>query len=324
MNRRIFVRSGALALFGTSLHAIAQRAGRLPRIGVLTLGTNLLEPPFWQGMRELRYVDGKTIVVERRSAEGDLSRLPAFADELVKGRPDVLVAMATAATIAASRATRAIPIVMVAVGDPVAAGIVGNLARPGGNVTGTSGQSIAAIGKQLEIIRQVLPRATRIAMLWNPSNAIFQQQLLGEALTAAARLQMLARIFDVRNREELERAFATMGGERPEAVLAFIDPVMTANADRLIELSLAQRLPTFSGSRQLVQAGVLAAYGSDLTVVARRTAIYVQKILKGARPADLAIEQPTKFELSINLRTATALGVDVPASLVARADEVIR
>ena len=275
-------------------------------------------------MREPGYVEGKTIVVERRSADGDLSRLPAFADELVRGRPDVIVAIVTAATIAASRATRTIPIVMVSVGDPVAAGVVGNLARPGGNVTGTSGQSTAAIGKQIEIIRQVLPRATRIALIWNPANAIFQQQLLGEALTAAARLQMLARILEVRNRDELDRAFAAMSSERPDAVLVLLDPVVTANVDRLVELSIAHRLPTFTGSRHLAEAGVLASYGSDLTVMARRAATYVQRILKGAKPGDLAIEQPTKFELIVNLRTAKALGIDIPGTLVARADEAIR
>lgn len=223
-----------------------------------------------------------------------------------------------------SPSARTVPIVMVSVGDPVAAGVVGNLARPGGNVTGTSAQSTAAIGKQIEIIREVLPRATRVAMLWNPANAIFQQQLLGEALTAAARLQMLARILEVRNRDELDRAFAEMRTERPDAVLVFIDPVITANVDRLVELSIAHRLPAFSGSRQLVQAGVLASYGSDLTVMAHRAAIYVQRILNGAKPGDLPIEQPTKFEMIVNLRTAGALGIEVPATLVARADEVIR
>jgi len=318
------VRGTGLALLAASLTAVAQRRGALPRIGLLTSGTGLVEPPFWQGMRDLGYVEGKTIIVERRSADGELSRLPALADELVRARPDVIVAIVTAATIAASRATQTIPIVMVSIGDPVAAGVVGNFARPGGNVTGTSGQSTAAIGKQIEIIRQVLPRATRIAMLWNPTNAIFQQQLLGEALTAAARLQMLARILEVRNRDELDRAFAAMTSERPDAVLVFIDPVVTANVDRLVELSIAHRLPTFSGSRHLVEAGVLASYGADLTLVARRAATYVQRILKGAKPGDLAIEQPTKFELIVNLRTAKALGIEMPGTLVARADEAIR
>ena len=325
MDRRIFLCGAALALIGASVPAGGQRAGALRRIGVLAAAdTSALEAPFWQGMRDLGYVDGKTIMVDRRSGGGDFSRLPALADELVRARPDVIVTIATAATVAASRVTRTIPIVMVSVGDPVAAGVVGNLARPGGNVTGTSGQSTAAIGKQLEIIRQILPRATRIAMLWNPSNATFQQQLLGEAISAAARLQMLARILEVRNRGELDRAFAAMGSERPDAVLAFIDPVLGANADRLVELSFAQRLPVFSGSRPLVQAGVLASYGSDLAVVARRTAVYVQKILRGAKPGDLAIEQPTKFELIVNLRTAKALGLTIPQELLLRADEVIQ
>jgi putative ABC transport system substrate-binding protein len=275
-------------------------------------------------MRDLGYVEGKSIVVDRRSAEGDQSRLPALAGELVRSQPSVIATIVTAPTIAASRATTTIPIVMVAVGDPVAAGLVGNLARPGGNVTGTSALSTAAIGKQIEIIRQILPRATRIAMLWNPGNAVFQQQLLGEALTAAARSQMLARILDVRSRDDFDRAFAAMSADRPDAVLVFIDPMFTANATRIAELAAAQRLPVFGGSRQLAQAGILAAYGSDLTVVARRSAVYVQKILKGAKPGDLPIEQPTKFELVINLKTAKALDLTIPASMLARADDVIQ
>lgn len=324
MDRRSFVRGTGLTLLGASVPAIAQRAGALPRIGVLTPGFGLVEPAFSEGMRGLGYVEGKTIAMDRRSAEGDLSRLPALADELVRARPDVIVTIVTAATIAASRATRTIPIVMVAVGDPIATGVVGNLARPGGNVTGTSGQTTEAIGKQVEIIREILPSAAHIAILWNPANAIFQQQWLGEAITAAARLQMPARILEVRSRDELDRAFAAMRSERPDAVLVSIDPMLTTNAERVTELALAQRLPVFGGTRPVVAAGTLASYGADLTVVARRTAIYVQKILKGAKPGDLPIEQPTKFELIVNVKAAKTLGLTIPQAVLVRADQVFQ
>lgn len=323
-DRRTFVHATALLLAGMSSRAIGQRGGALPRIGLLTAGPNAVETAFWEGMRELGYVDGKTITVDRRSAEGDRSRLPALAAELVRGRPDVIVSLVTAATIAASRATKSIPIVMVAIGDPVAAGVVGNLARPGGNVTGTSSLSTAAIGKQIDIIREVLPRAARVAMLWNPGNAVFQQQLLGEALSSAARAQLFARILEATSRDEIDRAFATLANQRPDALLVFIDPLFTPNSARLVELANAQRLPLFGGSRQSAQAGFVAAYGSDLAAVARRTPPYVQKILQGAKPADLAIEQPSKFELFVNLRAAKALGIEVPTDLVARADDVFR
>ncbi len=324
-NRRSFVNASALLLLGVSLRAAAQRAGAMPRIGLLTPGPpNIQEQEFWQGMRDLGYVDGKNIVVDRRSAEGDFARLPALAAELVKNRPDVIVAIVSAAAIAAKQATATIPIVMVGVSDPVASGLVGNLARPGGNVTGTASQSYAAVGKEIELIRQLLPHASRVAALWNPANGIFQQLLLSEALAAAARLHMLLRLIEVRTREELDRTFATLQTERPDAVVVMQDPMFGANAARVSELALAQGLPAFSGSRLLTEAGILASYGPDLPAIARRSSVYVQRILKGAKPGDLAVEQPTKFELVINLRTAKALRIDVPATVIARADEVIR
>jgi putative ABC transport system substrate-binding protein len=320
-DRRSFVLATALA---ASSQAFAQGARKVPRIAFLVAGPNVAEAPFWDGMRELGYVDGKTMAVDRRSAEGDQSRLPALAAELVKSRPDVIVSLVTAASVAASRATRTIPIVMAAVGDPVAAGIVGNLARPGGNVTGTSALSNAAIGKQIDLIREVLPHAARLAMLWNPANAVFQQQQLGEALTAAARAQMFARILEATTPDEIERAFATLGSPRPDAMLVFIDPLFTPASARIAELATALRLPLFGGSRNAAQAGFVATYGTDLAASARRAAPYVQKILRGAKPGDLPIEQPTAFELFVNLRAARALGLDLPPALLARANDVFR
>jgi len=297
----------------------------MPRIGFLTPG--ILTPTdlaFWQGMRDLGYIEGKTIAIDRRSAEGDFTRLPTLAEELVKLRPDVIVVLFSAAAIAAQQATTTIPIVMVDVSDPLASGLVGNLARPGGNVTGTASQSNVTVGKEVELIRQLLPSATRVAALWNTANAIFQQLMLSEALAAGARLHILVRIGEVRTREELDRAFAALGQERPDAVLILQDLMFNANAARVAELALTQRLPVISGSQVMAEAGIVASYGSDLAVIARRSALYVQKILKGAKPGDLAVELPTKFELVINVKTAKAIGINVPAAVLARADEVIR
>jgi ABC-type uncharacterized transport system substrate-binding protein len=324
MDRRTFVRGAGLAVLGVSLGTLAQRAGTMPRIGFLTPGPNPREPAFWQGMRDLGYVEGKTIVVDRRSAEGDFSQLPALAAEIVKNRPDVIVAIASASTSAAKQATSTIPIVMVGASDPVGGGLVGNLARPGGNLTGTSTQSTAAARKLLELIPQFLPGATRVAALWDPINAISQQLRMGETLIAAARLHLFVRIIEVQAREDLDSAFAALRSARPDAVLISADTFFLANAARVSELALANHLPVFGTGRGLTEAGILATYGTDPTVVARRSAAYVQRILKGAKPGDLAVEQPTKFELVINLKTAKALGLTVPQSLLVRADEVIQ
>jgi putative ABC transport system substrate-binding protein len=321
MDRRAFVRVGVVTLASLLLGAAAQRGGRLPRIGLLSPGASPLEAPFLAGMRDLGYVEGKTIIVERRSADGDFTQLPALAADLVKLRPDVIVAMVSAASIAASQATSEIPIVMVGVGDPVASGLVGNLARPGGNVTGTSGQ--VTVAKQVELIRQMLPTAKRATILWNPANAIFQQMILGEGLIAASRLRIVVNILQAGTPEEIDRAFEALKSEPPDAVLVLQDPVFAAHAARIAQLALAHRLPVFSGTRSLVQAGILASYGSDLASVASRSALYVQKILNGAKPGDLAVELPTKFDLVVNVKTAGALGITVPPALLARA-EVIR
>jgi putative ABC transport system substrate-binding protein len=309
---------------GVSLGAFAQSSGAIPHIGYLTPGANPREQGFWQGMRDLGYVEGKTIAVERRSAEGEFSRLPGLASEIVKTRPDVIVAIVSASSIAAKQATSTIPIVMVGAADPVGAGLVGNLAHPGGNVTGTSTQSTAAVSKVLELVREMRPGAKRVAALWDPVNAISQQLRLGETLLAAAHLNLFVRVAEVQTREELDRAFAALRSDPPDAVLVSSDTFFLANAQRVAELALASRLPVLSTGRPLVEAGILAAYGADLNAVARRSASYVQRILRGAKPGDLPVEQPTKFELVINLKTAKEIGLSIPQSIVARADDVIR
>jgi len=322
IDRRSFICATASTLVAIPLRAYAER--KQPRIGLLTPGPNPRQPAFWEGMRDLGYVDGKTIVVERRSAEGDYARLPALAVEIVKGQPDVIVAIASTSAIAAKQATVRIPIVMVGVSDPVAAGLVGNLARPGGNVTGTSTQSSATVGKLLEIMRQMLPRTRRVAALWDPVNAIPQQLGLGESLIAAARLQLLIRVIEVRTREDLELAFAGLQSEPADAMLIYSDTFFLAHAERIANLAIAKRLPVFSTRRPFAEAGILASYGAELDVLGRRSAAYVQRILNGAKPGDLSVELPTKFSLTINLKTAKALDLTIPQWLLLRADEVIR
>jgi len=323
-DRRSFVQGAGLAVLGVAVGALAQGPGSIPRIGFLTPGPNPREPAFWEGMRDLGYTDGKTMTVDRRSAEGDFARLSGLAADIVKNRPDLIVAVASAASIAAKQATSSVPIVMVGSADPVAAGLVSNLAHPGGNVTGTSTQSTAAVGKLLELIPQTVPKATQVAALWDPVNAVSQQMRLGETLIAAARLHLLVRVIEVQTQEDLDRAFAALRTARPQAVLVSSDTFFLANAGRVAELALANHLPVFSTGRALTDAGILASYGADLTFASRRSATFVQRILQGAKPGDLPVELPTKFELVFNLNTARSLGLTIPASVLARTDEVIR
>ena len=325
ITRRAFVSASALALAGRALRVHAQRSRALPRLGFLVVNrTGTTEPPFLGGLRDLGYVEGRTVVVERRSADGDYAKLPALAAELVGLKPDIIVAFLTQPAVAAKDATTTIPIVMVATSDPVASGIVGNLSRPGGNVTGTAAQLHTVVGKQMELVRQMLPRAARVWVVWDPGNAAFHQHALGEALIAATRLRLLARPVEARTREELESVFAEAASDRPDAVLVLQNPMLTTNRMRLAELAISSRLPVFSGLRLLCEAGILASYGPNLDVLSRRAAALVDKVLKGAKPGDLAIELPTNYELVINLKTANALGLTIPQSLLLRADEVIQ
>jgi putative ABC transport system substrate-binding protein len=314
MDRRTF---GA-ALATLALDALAQR--KAPRIAILTPNAKLpSQAALMEGLRELGYTD-----VEIRSADGDFAKLPALAADVVRGKPDVIVSFLTQATLAAKDATTTIPIVMAAVSDPVGAGIVGNLARPGGNVTGTALGYQLMIAKQVEILRQILPKAKRMDVLWNPDNVVFAQQMVGEALIAASRHRLVANPVGARSREQVEQALAFGGGERPDALMVLPDPVFNVMPSRIAELALAARMPTISVGRSFAEAGLLASYGSDIRVMAKRAAVCVQKILRGAKPGELAIEQPTKFELVFNARTAESLGLVIPPALLARADEVLR
>jgi putative ABC transport system substrate-binding protein len=318
------VRGAGVALLVVTVPAHAQRPAALPHVAFLTPGQNPREDAFWAGMRELGYVSGRNMVVDRRSAEGDFARLPGLAADIVKGRPDVLVAIASAAAVAAKQATATIPIVMVGSADPVGAGLATSLARPGGNVTGTATQTTVAWGKLLELTREIRTGTRRIAALWHPGNAISAQLRLGETLIAAARLNIFVRLIEVRTVDDLERAFVTLGADPPDAVLVSADTFFLPHATLMAERALATRLPLLSTGRQVPESGGFASFGPDQRLVARRAATYVHRILRGAKPGELPIEQPTKFELVINLRTAEALGMTLPASVIARADEVIR
>jgi len=322
IDRRGFVRAGALAAAAWPVVAVAQK--RLPRMGLLAAQPSSVDAAFLQGLRDLGYVDGRTIAIERRSADGDYARLPSLAADLVSLKPDLIASIVTQASVAAKEATSTIPIVIVAVSDPVSAGLVGNLSRPGGNVTGTAVHLHDAVGKQVELIRQVVPSVSRIAVFWNPDNAVFQQQSLGEALISSARARIVAQPVGVRSGDELERAFAALGSERVDAALVLPDPLVSTHRTRIAELAMAHRLPVFAGYRLLTEAGIVASYGPDLRVMGKRASVYVQKILKGAKPADLPIELPTRLELVINAKTADAIGLAIPSAVLARADEVIR
>jgi putative ABC transport system substrate-binding protein len=322
MRRRRFV-GLALAAIAAQAAVAATSDGRRPRIALLVPSDVPNEPPFHEALREHGYVDGRTATIVRRSAQGDLSRLPALAAELARENPDVIVAFVTQASIAAKQATSTIPVVMVAVGDPVGSGLVADLRRPGGNVTGTAGQTSAVIGKQLELARELKPGARRIAALWNPGNPTFQSQSVREAQAAAGRLGLVLDLHGATTVDEALRQVASLAARRPDAVLLLADPLFIAHAPRIAAALREARLPAVGGSRAYAEAGLLAAYAPDLREASRAAARYVDRILRGARPATLPVDIVTKYDLVVNEVTARALGVVVPPDVLARA-EVVR
>jgi putative ABC transport system substrate-binding protein len=319
----ICLAGGAVAAW--PLAVPAQQPEKIPTIGYLspTAAVRERDEPFRQGLRELGYIEGKNILIEYRFAEGNFERLPGLAAELVALRVDLLVTMVTQASLAAKAATKTIPIVMAGVSDPVGTGLVTSLARPGANITGTSAMSADVAGKSLGLLKEAVPRLTRAAVLWNPNNAIFQAQMLREVQIAAGALGVELQTFAARSADELDQAFTAIMKVRADALLVLPDPVFTQHRIRIAELAEKSRLPAMYGTKDHVTAGGLMAYGPNYADVWRRAATYVDKILKGAKPADLPVEQPTKFELVINLRTARTLGFAVPATLLARSDETI-
>ncbi len=327
ISRRSFLTTLGLGLLAAPFAAGAQQAGKVHRIGYLsgsssTAQRDLIEA-FRQGLRELGWVEGQNIVIDYRFAEGRFDRLPDLAAELVRLKVDLIVAGPTPPAVAAKNATAMIPIVMINVGDPVGTGLIASLARPGGNVTGlTFSVGMEVVGKPLELLKETVPKVRRVAILSNPANPA-HALAIREVKVAARSLGVELQLLEARGPEEFDGAFAAMAKERVGALLVLADSVVFLHRTRLAELAAKSRLPAAYGFRENVEAGGLMSYGIDMRDNARRAATYVDKILKGAKPADLAVEQPTKFELVINLKTAKALGLTIPQSLLLRADEVI-
>ncbi len=317
-----------LSLLAAPLTADAQPPTHVHRIGVLSaLGTTPGRDPFveafLEGMRALGYVEGQNLVIEYRGTEGQHERFPALAAELVRLKVDVLLVGPTPAALALKNATTTIPIVMMGGGDPVGSGLVASIARPGGNITGLAVLDPEVVGKQLEFLKDVLPTVSRVAVLWNPANPL-HALLVRAADVAAQALGVQLHLVEARGPEAFDRAFAAMTSAHAGALLVLGDAMFFEHRRRLIELAATRRLPTMHNIRPFVEAGGLMAYGPSAFDLRRRAAIYVDKILKGAKPADLPVEQPTKFDLVLNLKTAKALGITMPPSLLLLADEVIR
>jgi len=313
----------AAARFPGSAFAQSPPAGR-PRVGFLSpapmAGMRNRYEALWAGLRELGYTEGGNISFEHRSAEGAYERLPALAAELVGLKVDLIVATGTPAAQAAKAATRSIPIVVVGAGDPVATGLVPSLARPGGNLTGTSNISPPLIVKRLELIKEALPATRRAALLMNPVNPA--QRLSLEAMhRAALQLNVEARSFEARNLEEIRAGFPALRKDRVDAIVVANDSLLIANARAIAQLAVQQRLPS-AGNKEYAYAGGLIGYGS-IADVYRHSASYVDRILKGARPADLPVEQPSRFEVILNLKTARTISLALAPSFPARADKVI-
>jgi ABC-type uncharacterized transport system substrate-binding protein len=328
MNRRTFVGALASGLLIAPLVVEAQPATKTWRIGLLTSGSregagaDVRIAPFSQGLRELGYIEGRNVILETRYAEGRVERFPALAAELVDLKIDVLVAMSTPGALAAKRATSSIPIVMAAVGEPVEMKLVESLAHPGGNITGLSISAPQLAAKRLDLLKQALPKLSRVTVLWNSANQGMQTRFQ-ETQRGASVLGVSIHSIAIQSPDDFDPVFGAMVKDRPESLLVLADTVTVANRQRAIEFAARNRVPAIYEVRAFVEDGGLMSYGIDMSDHYRRAAVYVDKILKGAKPADLPVEQPTKFELVINLKTAKALGLTIPPSLLQRADQVI-
>jgi putative ABC transport system substrate-binding protein len=326
VNRRTFLRGLAISLLAAPIAAEAQQAAKIARIGYLaTNPTPHFQEAFRQGLRDLGYVEGRNLVIEDRDAGRKRELLPALAAELIALKVDVIVASGTPAVLATKRATRSLPIVFTAVADPVTSRLVASLAHPGGNVTGLSVLAPELVGKCVELLKQAMPAASRVAVLWEPGGVGgTEQEMLKSAEVAAQVLGVRLHHVEARGPADFNRAFSEMARARADALTVLTSTMLFGERRRLVDLAAKNRLPAVYPWREAVDAGGLMAYGPDLADLLRRAAIYVDKILKGAKPADLPVEQPTKFELVINLKTAKALNLTIPQSLLGRADELIQ
>ena len=324
--RRTFIDTLALGLLLAPVAADAQQAATTPRIGMLRTGSpsDRVEEieAFRKGLRDLGYVEGQTIAIEFRFAEGREDRLPELAAELVRLKVDVIVANGAVAIRAAKQATTTIPIVMAEVGDPIRTGLVASLARPGGNITGSTILGPELGTKRLQLLKEALPKLRRVAFLWNPTNPSNRLHFEDIQLGAKA-LGVALQSVEIRSPDGFNPAFTAITRERPDALVMTADPLHRLHVGRIIEFAARSRLPAMYQLRENVEAGGLMSYGASIPDLFRRAATFVDKILKGAKPAELPVEQPTKFELVINLKTAKALGLTIPPALLARADQVI-
>ena len=325
MRRRTFLEMVPAGLLAAPLAAEGQQTGKLPRVGFLlglSPGPSREVDAFQRGLRELGYVEGQNVTIDYRYAGGQVERLPELAAELVRLNPDVIVAPYTPPALAAKRATSMIPIVFAGVADAVGAGLITNLGRPGGNITGLTSTGAELGGKRLELLKQVISKASRVAVLYNPadqSNVLVLKQLQ----ESAPKLGLTLQPFAIREPGDFEGAFSAMARERTHAMFGVPGVLTEKHKEVLVGLAAKRRLPTMWGLRQFVEAGGLMSYAVNFYEQVRQTAVYVDKILKGAKPGDLPVEQPTTFELVINLKTAKALGLTIPPSVLSRADQVI-
>jgi putative ABC transport system substrate-binding protein len=323
MDRRRFLLTSLAGALAAPLAAQAQPKGKMYRIGVL--GNDSAGPPwegFRQGLRDLGYVDGRNVTIEWRWSEGKTDRLPGLAIELVALKPDVIVAAGTQATRALKQATSAIPIVMAVSGHPDKIGLVDSLARPGGNVTGLNNYGPELGAKKLELLKEIAPRITRVAVLWNPASPV-EAFWYREVLASAQALGVEIPSVEARSPDDFPAVLERIVGIRPHALLVSGSPTTFKLRQLIADFALKHRLPSSFEERQFVEAGGLMSYAASFTDLFRRAATYVDRILKGAKPAELPVEQPTKFEFVINLKTAKALGLTISPSLLARADQVI-
>jgi putative tryptophan/tyrosine transport system substrate-binding protein len=330
MKKKITVLTLCAMLFALSYSASAQQPKKVPRIGYLTGADAATESARSEGirlaLRERGYVDGQNIAIEYRYAEGKRGQLPALAAELVRLNVNIIVAGGGESVIeAAKNATKTIPIVMVGGGsDPVEAGYVQSLARPGGNITGLTNLGRELGGKRLELLKEAVPKAARVAVLYDPATPASVRDVK-EVLPLVARgLTLTIQPWEIRSADDLEKVFAAMGKQRPDGLYLFNSPLMRPNRKRIADFALKSRLPSVHESKEAVEAGGLIYYGADLAESYRRVATYVDRILKGAKPANLPVEQPTKFEFVINLKTANQIGLTIPQSMLYRANKVIK
>jgi putative ABC transport system substrate-binding protein len=327
MRRRDFIRLLGGAAVAWPLVTRAQQPEKIPRIGILAIGAPSTYvsryEAFRRGLREFGYVEGQNIAIEYRYGEGKYERLPALAAELIRLEVNVIVVSSTAETDAAKRATASIPIVFALAGDALATGLVASLARPGGNITGMAGGvGPGFIAKQLQLLKEAFPHISRVAVLQNPASLMAPLRWQ-EAQEVAPALGLALRLHEVRTSDDVAAAFAAMTKERPDALLLLPDPLLLDHRASIAAFAARKRLPAITGIREYGEAGLLMVYGLNVADNYRRAAGYVAKILQGAKPADLPVQQPAKFELIVNLKTAKAIGLKIPESFLLRADEVI-